>query len=164
MGGKVAEAAAVAKVVQFDHIRRDLSRKEVALDQKRQLFICSVRVPRSEMRTFLEQCEQCVYTTGDQSLAEAMLMDKLPCIQPDAKVQQWQLALAAKHRGSIDAVPDLGKVLRRLVQDEEAREMAKRSSKQRSDAIEKEMVANLGAPPEQWNATHQVLARAGMLG
>merc|ERR1712083_616062 len=87
---------AVARVSQLDLVRPGGARKEQPLPSGRTLFICSERVPRTEMRSFLEQCEECVFTTGDQSLAEAMLMGKIPCVKPDAKVQQWQIALQAK--------------------------------------------------------------------
>eukprot|EP00434_Breviolum_minutum_P022396 symbB.v1.2.019769.t1/scaffold1596.1/size109882/8 len=130
----------------------------------RKIYFCSVRVPREEMRTFLEACEEPVYTTGDQSLAEAMWMGKVPCVKPDAKVQQWHLALMAKVSGAMDKVPDLGAELRKLATDESAQKAAIRQSKERSEACEQQIIAQLGCPPNQWNPTQQVLARSGMLG
>merc|ERR1712118_444805 len=45
---------------------------------RRLLFLVAQPVPRDEMRSFLEQCEQIVVTTGDQSMAEAVLLGKVP--------------------------------------------------------------------------------------
>lgn len=153
----------VAKVAQLDLVDRAGRRKEMRLDG-RQIYICSARVPRHEMRTFLEACEERVHTTGDQSLAEAMFLDKIPCIRPDAKVQQWQYALLAKATNAMDKVPDLGAILRSLVEDESVRQAAVAASKQKSDELERQMVAQLGSGPEMWTPTQQVLARAGMMG
>eukprot|EP00927_Polykrikos_kofoidii_P049224 TRINITY_DN43318_c0_g1_i1.p1 TRINITY_DN43318_c0_g1~~TRINITY_DN43318_c0_g1_i1.p1 ORF type:complete len:628 (-),score=112.63 TRINITY_DN43318_c0_g1_i1:141-1934(-) len=157
-------AVAVAQIAQLDLVSADGSLREMPLEKGRQVFVCSTRVPRQEMRTFLEQCEDPVFTTGDQSLAEAMFMDKVPCIKPDAKVQQWQLALNAKAQGLLHAVPDLGAILRGLVEDESARERARQASRLRSDSIQKQMETEIGMPPRLWNPTQWVLAKAGMLG
>ncbi|CAJ1432709.1 unnamed protein product [Effrenium voratum] len=159
-----AENRAVARVKQIDLVSRDGTSQVFNFPPGRKIYICSVRVPREEMRSFLEVCEEPVYTTGDQSLAEAMWMGKVPCVKPDAKVQQWHLALMAKVSGVMDKVPDLGQELRKLVAEESAREAAKRRSKERSEACERQLVAQLGSPPSQWNSTQQVLARSGMLG
>jgi len=152
----------VAKITQLDLIHGN--RKRIASLSDRRLYICSTRVPRGEMRAFLEQCEEHVYTTGDQSLAEAMFMGKLPCVKPDAKVQQWQLALIAREMGTMNKVPDLGEELRKLLTDEDARQQARKASEAHSKRVERQMCQQLGGPPSMWSPTHQVLARAGMLG
>ena len=109
-----------------------------------------------------------MYTTGDQSLAEAMWMGKalaslspfdfrqVPCVKPDAKalsfkaaifraqVQQWHLALVAKLHGVMEQVPDLGDQLRQLVTEEPARQRAVKRSRERSEVCEKQIVAQLG--------------------
>merc|ERR1712048_858701 len=103
---------------------------------ERQLFLYSGRVPRHEMRTFLEQCEEPVFTTGDQSLAEAMFMNKVPVIKPDAKVAQWERALTAKMNGTLETVPDLGATFRNLVQKQDARDAARKRSLENSRMIE----------------------------
>mmetsp|Transcript_90912 Transcript_90912/g.245654 ORF Transcript_90912/g.245654 Transcript_90912/m.245654 type:complete len:553 (+) Transcript_90912:71-1729(+) len=154
---------ATAEMVQLD-LLRGATCKEEALAKGRRLFVCSAKVPRAGMRSFLEQTQKVVFTTGDQSLAEAMFMDKIPVIKPDAKVQQWQLALMAKATGGLDAVPDLGEVMRSLVEDPIAQEKARRESKALSDELELQMIAKLGGPPSTWSPTHHVLSRAGMLG
>lgn len=154
---------AAAEVTRFDLLRGPL-RKTKPLPNCRRLFVCSAKVPRDEMRSFLEQCEQMVFTTGDQSLAEAIFMGKIPCIKPDAKVQQWKLALVAKAYGTLDAVPDLGKVMRALVEDPAAREEARKQSRVLSDAIERRVASELGGPPSLWPQQHHILVRAGMLG
>lgn len=156
---------AAARIPQLDLVTPgSTSRQELHLTGRR-VFMVSTKVPRAEMRTFLEQCEQIVYTTGDQSLAEAILLEKFPSIKPDAKVNQWQLALAAFLMGKVGDVPDLGEALRQLALDEPGvRERTRQESRRRSDELERHMVAELGGPPETWSATHQVLARAGMLG
>eukprot|EP00913_Durusdinium_trenchii_P035922 g33611.t1 len=155
---------AVARMKQIDLVQKDGSSQVFSFPAGRKIYICSLRVPREEMKSFLEACEEPVYTTGDQSLAEAMWMGKVPCVKPDAKVQQWHLALMAKVAGAMDKVPDLGHELRTLVRDESAREAAMLRSRGLSEACEKQIVAQLGCPPSQWNSTQQVLARSGMLG
>merc|ERR1712232_905144 len=152
----------VARVTQLDLVQRDGKRHEARLRGRRPLFVCSARVPRKEMRTFLEQCQEQVFTTGDQSLTEAVLLGKVPCVKPDAKVQQWQAALMARAAGAVEAIPDLGEELRKLVTDKDAQERARLLSKTRSDENEKQIVARFGAPPSAWSPTQQVLARAGM--
>ncbi|CAE8679137.1 unnamed protein product [Polarella glacialis] len=151
-------------MAQIDLFSADGSRQVFHFAGSRKIYICSAKVPRSEMRTFLDQCEEAVFTTGDQSLAEAMFMGKVPCVKPDAKVQQWKHALVAKATGTMDSVPDLGDELRKLVLDEAAREAARSFSKLHSEEVEKQMVAQLGCGPATWNATQKVLARSGMLG
>merc|ERR1712048_1206469 len=108
---------------------------------ERQLFLYSGRVPRHEMRTFLEQCEEPVFTTGDQSLAEAMFMNKVPYIKPDAKVAQWERALTAKLTGALDSMPDLGATFRSLVQSQGARDLARKRSEENSRMVEKTISA-----------------------
>jgi len=154
----------VAEITQLDLVKPDGSQKESPLPAGRRLLVCSAKVPRSEMRRFLEQCEEHVFTTGDQSLAEAMFMGKLPCIKPDAKVQQWQIALLARSAGALETTPDLGQRLRQLVADAAERDATRSSSKRRSEEIEAQIVAQLGVGPNLWTPTHHVLARAGMLG
>eukprot|EP00439_Symbiodinium_sp_Y106_P047363 s627_g6.t1 len=154
-----AQGRAVARVKQVDLVKPDGSTNVCTFPPSRKIFICSTKIPRSEMRTFLEECEEPVYTTGDQSLAEAMWTGKVPCVKPDAKVQQWQLALMAKCAGTMESVPDLGVVMRQLTKDDGAREAARAASKRRSDECEKNIIAQLGAPPSHWNPTHKVLAR-----
>merc|ERR1711920_869518 len=124
--------------------------REIPINNSRRLFVCSTRVPRAEMRTFLEQCEERVFTTGDQSLTEAMVMDKIPCVRPDAKVQQWQVALVAKATGIIESVPDLGEKLRSLVTDEIVREKSCQQSKLHSRKVEDGIRAQLGGDPSTW--------------
>lgn len=158
------DSAAVAQVVQFDLMLPTGRCQELRIPKGRQIFICSTKVPREEMRSFLEQCEERVCTTGDQSLAEAMLLERLPCIRPDAKVKQWQLALLARATGTVENVADLGAKMRNLVEDERSRQEARRQSEERSKSVEQSIIAQLQAPPNAWNQTHQVLARAGMLG
>jgi len=128
-----------------------------------QVFVCSTRIPRTEMRTFIEQCQEPVFTTGDQSLSEAIFLGKNPCIRPDAKVQQWERAAALRQAGALAEVPDLGAVLRQLLVDAAARERARQLSRLSSEATERGMVAQLG-PPNLWSPTHWVLAKAGMMG
>lgn len=159
-----AKNRAIARMKQIDLVQSDGSSQVFSFPSSRKIYFCSVRVPREEMRTFLEACEEPVYTTGDQSLAEAMWMGKVPCVKPDAKVQQWHLALMAKVSGAMDKVPDLGAELRKLATDDGAQKAAIRQSKERSEACEQQIIAQLGCPPNQWNPTQQVLARSGMLG
>jgi len=154
----------VAEITQLDLVHPAGHQKESPLPAGRRLLVCSAKVPRNEMRRFLEQCEEHVFTTGDQSLAEAMFMGKLPCIKPDAKVQQWQIALLARNAGALETMPDLGQRLRQLVADPAEREATRSSSKRRSEEIETQIVAQLGVGPSLWTPTHHVLARAGMLG
>jgi len=158
-----SETSAVVRLLQLDLVATGKPVNEKRLEG-RSVFICNARVPREEMRTFLEQCEERVFTTGDQSLAEAIFLGKFPCIKPDAKVQQWQLALVARQNNLIDHVGDLGAEMRNLVLHESSRENARRSSKRFSEEVETSMIAQLGGPPSTWNPTHHVLARAGMLG
>lgn len=150
-----------AKVVQFDLVS---SRETREARLPRPVYVCSSRIPRHEMRTFLEQCEEHVFTTGDQSLAEAVFLGKNPCIRPDAKVQQWEQVVLARALGALDNVPDLGDEMRRLVTDERSRELAERHSKRKSDEIEKSVTTHLGVGPKGWTPTHWVLVRAGMFG
>merc|ERR1712028_300180 len=103
----------------------------------RTVFLCSTRVPRGELRTFLEQCEEYVFTTGDQSLAEALFLGKDAPLQPDAKVQQWEIARALRATQGVDAVPDLGEGMRQLVTDEAVREKTRLFCKLESDETER---------------------------
>lgn len=153
----------VAHIQKLGLLKRDGSSKEVILDD-RTVFLCSTRMPRTQMRTFLEQCEEQVFTTGDQSFAEALFLGKDAPIQPDAKVQQWQIARKIRSSQGVDSVPDLGAELRRLVTDENARKAAQLLSKLESDELEKRISMQLGGGPSTWNPTHQILVRAGMLG
>lgn len=156
-------ACVVAEVAQLDLVRGG-RREEKAVPSGRRLFICSTKMPRAEMRTFMEQCEERVYTTGDQSLAEAIFMGKLPCIRPDAKVQQWKLAMFMRLTGKLDVVPDLGAQLRQLVESQAAREEARQKSQLRSQEFERHVAAQLGGGPATWSPSQQVLAKAGMMG
>jgi len=158
-----AGGCVVADVTRLD-LECSGSRREVPLPAGRRLCVCSTRIPRAEMRSFLEQCEERVFTTGDQSLAEAVLLGKVPCVRPDAKVQQWQFARLAQDAGLVEAVPDLGEELRRLVTSGLARDAARCLSKLRSVDVERRISEQLGLGPRDWSPTQQVLARAGMLG
>lgn len=135
----------------------------------RNLYVVSARIPRPEIRSFLEQSEERCYTTGDQSLSEAVLLGKIPCVRPDAKVNQWQAALLARAQGKVNEVPDLGDLMRNLCAEgpeaDALRQEMRQASQRRSAEVERQIVAQLGgAPPETWNPTQQVMARAGMLG
>eukprot|EP00928_Gymnodinium_smaydae_P029770 TRINITY_DN22328_c0_g1_i1.p1 TRINITY_DN22328_c0_g1~~TRINITY_DN22328_c0_g1_i1.p1 ORF type:complete len:599 (+),score=64.52 TRINITY_DN22328_c0_g1_i1:28-1824(+) len=139
-------------------------REEVHV-KSRTVYLCSARIPRADMRTFLEQCEDRVYTTGDQSMSEAVLLGKIPCIRPDAKVEEWSKALEAHRLGVIDQVPDLGNVLRDLVTNASCRTKARSDSKRASLAVEQSVKAQLGGlPPDRWQATQWTLVKAGMFG
>lgn len=158
-------SSCVAANIQRLGLMRNGSTKEVQLqDLGRKVFLCSSRVPRGEMRTFLEQCEEHVFTTGDQSLAEALFLGKDVPVQPDAKVQQWQIARALRVSRGVDSVPDLGEEMRRLVTDEATQERARLFSKLESDETERSISSQVGGGPATWNPTHQILAKAGMLG
>ncbi|CAJ1443269.1 unnamed protein product [Effrenium voratum] len=93
------------------------SGETTALKPNRVVFLVARHIPRAEMRSFLAQSEREVVATGDQSVAEAVLLGKVP-FQPDAKVSQWRAALAA----DVATVPDLGQTLRDLLSSEELRQ------------------------------------------
>ncbi|CAK0795488.1 unnamed protein product [Prorocentrum cordatum] len=127
----------------------------------RPVFLVAERVPRREMRTFLHQCEAVVVATGDQSVAEAILLGKVPMVRPDAKVEQWGRALSVAAEGAVEAVPDLGEVLRRLLRSPQERSRMQRRSRERSEEAEARATAELGG---SWSAAQEALVRAGMFG
>mmetsp|Transcript_43368 Transcript_43368/g.92852 ORF Transcript_43368/g.92852 Transcript_43368/m.92852 type:complete len:534 (-) Transcript_43368:244-1845(-) len=153
---------AAAEILNLELLLPGVGSQDRALPPGRRLFVCSCLIPRADMRTFLEQTERLVYTTGDQSLSEAMFLDKIPVVKPDAKVTQWQLALNAKLQG-LSKVPDLGRVMRDLVTVEATRSRMREASEVFSKALELQMVASLG-PVESWTPTNIIMARAGMMG
>lgn len=125
------------------------------------IFLVAQAIPRHEMRCFLEQCESAVIATGDQSIAEAVLLGKLPLWRPDAKVDQWQNALAAVASGTLEQVADLGERLRSLLRSPEARSEAQDRSRLRSLEVMASVRAKFGP---NLNPTQQTLLRAGMFG
>ena len=127
----------------------------------RPVFLVAESVPRAEMRTFLEQCEDAVVTTGDQSMAEAVLLGKVPMARPDAKAAQWELALACAASGGLEAVPDLGESMRRLLWSAAAQAEVAAASAARSAEVEAQAVARFG---EERTPAQETLLRAGMLG
>eukprot|EP00933_Yihiella_yeosuensis_P020985 TRINITY_DN16721_c0_g1_i5.p1 TRINITY_DN16721_c0_g1~~TRINITY_DN16721_c0_g1_i5.p1 ORF type:complete len:495 (-),score=112.02 TRINITY_DN16721_c0_g1_i5:629-2113(-) len=155
--------SAVAKVVQITGI--DLvypNGKVTRMKLPQQIFMVAERVPRHEMRTFLENCEPAVVVTGDQSVAEAALLGKLPLWRPDAKVEEWEKALAAVASGAVEQVQDLGERLRLLLVSSDAREKAKQRSFDDSLAVEESLRASFGGrKPEP---SEEILIRAGMFG
>ncbi|CAE7713386.1 unnamed protein product, partial [Symbiodinium sp. CCMP2456] len=92
----------VVRIASLELVRPD--GEATVLDPNREVFLVSVAIPREEMRDFLEQCEREVVATGDQSVAEAVLLGKIPFVAPDAKVASWRAALAAAATG-IETVP-----------------------------------------------------------
>mmetsp|Transcript_15605 Transcript_15605/g.33160 ORF Transcript_15605/g.33160 Transcript_15605/m.33160 type:complete len:531 (-) Transcript_15605:44-1636(-) len=135
--------------------------KRQMLNLGRPVFLVEASVPRMEMRAFLDQCENALVATGDQSVAEAVLLGKVPLARPDAKVRQWELALKAMEAGAVDEVADLGGVLRRLVNASEERDRATAWSEQLS--LEAEARAKAQASPAMAQI-QESLARAGMFG
>lgn len=128
---------------------------------KQRIFLVAQSIPRHEMRSFLEQCEPAVIATGDQSVAEAILLGRLPLWRPDAKVDQWQNALAAVATGTLDQVVDLGERLRTLLVSSDARQEAQERSKRRSLEVLARVKAQFG---DRLDSTQEVLMRAGMFG
>ncbi|CAJ1365522.1 unnamed protein product [Effrenium voratum] len=116
------------------------SGETTALKPNRVVFLVARHIPRAEMRSFLAQSEREVVATGDQSVAEAVLLGKVP-FQPDAKVSQWRAALAA----DVATVPDLGQTLRDLLSSEELRQSLVNQSRAYSEAVE----AQLGPQPTE---------------
>jgi len=149
----------VVEVVALELVNLKGQRQVISL--LRPVFVVAQRVPRAEMRGFLEQCEDMVVATGDQSVAEAVLLGKMPMVRPDAKVAQWELALAAMARRSSDEVPDLGAKLRELLSSEEVRVAVAAQSKARSLVVQQRVDRELGKARTD---RHEVLIRAGMYG
>ncbi|CAE7450154.1 unnamed protein product [Symbiodinium natans] len=130
------------------------------LDPRRPVFVVASAIPREEMRSFLEQCEREVVATGDQSIAEAVLLGKLPFTAPDAKVASWRAALDAAANG-VEHVPDLGQTLRDLVGNEALRAQYVEASRRHGGAVQAELEAQFGSDV---GAVVEQLARAGMYG
>eukprot|EP00930_Biecheleria_cincta_P007940 TRINITY_DN109260_c0_g1_i1.p1 TRINITY_DN109260_c0_g1~~TRINITY_DN109260_c0_g1_i1.p1 ORF type:complete len:365 (+),score=45.27 TRINITY_DN109260_c0_g1_i1:32-1096(+) len=135
--------------------------KVTSMTPGRPVFLVAQRVPRHEMRSFLESCEPAVVATGDQSISEAVLLGKVPFVKPDAKVAQWELALATLSKGKVDEVPDLGQILRDILSLETVREKLARRSQLESEQIEARLVDELGISR---TPTQELLIRAGMYG
>lgn len=144
------------------------SGKRELVELKRPVFILEASIERAEMRSFLEQCEAMVVATGDQSVAEAVLLGKVPLARPDAKAAQWELALASVTAGKVADVPDLGALLRRLVASPSARASAAAASEAASGAVEARAVAALArlgrGRGAARGAAQETLLRAGMFG
>merc|ERR1711920_483071 len=116
----------------------------MAITLGRPVLIVAESIPREEMRTFLEQCEPAVVATGDQSVAEAVLLGKVPMVRPDAKVSQWESALSIMSQDKVQDVPDLGERLRTVVRSREAQSSAARCSETESSQVSARVIAEFG--------------------
>jgi len=152
--------SSIVRVVGLELLSPSHDRMQLSLS--RQVFLVAEPVPRTEMRNFLEQCEPTVVATGDQSVAEAVLLGKLPFVRPDAKVEQWRLALSVMATGALKTVPDLGEVLRSLLWSKEARARSAAKSEVLSAAAEARARMELGSSSR--SVAEDVLVRAGMFG
>jgi len=140
------------------------SGKVEVLEPSRPVYLAAESVPRLEMRSFLAQCEPSgVIVTGDQSLAEAVLLGLEPLARPDAKVQEWEFATAALREARVGSVPDLGETFRELLRSPSLQARVRKWSEARSRDVEAMAAQRLGEAQLD-SDVGQILMRSGMFG
>jgi len=128
----------------------------------REVIVTNRAIPRSEMRTFLSMCEKRCVVTGDQSLAEAVVMGMEPRCIPDAKVEQWNRAVSILRSNAMHKVPDLGDVLSQLINNITLAQHFLNNSVQHCQALQQKLDRDLG--PQQHLPANATLVMAGFFG